>query len=116
LGSLCTSNSTQGVIQLRAKCRRFGDCCWFCSCCWCFHVVDVSKEASRASRFSALKASWFSASGAMCRPTLHPSSSAKAPEPPSTPPRMKEAKSPLRLRQRSSQWSRSATERGRKPI
>ena len=68
LGSLCTSNSTQGVIQLRAKCRRFGDCCWFCSC-WCYHVVDdVSKEASRASRFSALKASWFSASGARCRP------------------------------------------------
>jgi hypothetical protein len=27
LGALCTSNSTQGVIQLRAKCRRFGDCC-----------------------------------------------------------------------------------------
>ena len=68
LGSLCTSNSTQGVIQLRAKCRRFGDCCWFCSCCWCYHVVDVSKEASRASRFSALKASWCSASGARCRP------------------------------------------------
>ena len=51
-------------------CCRFGDCCWFCSCCWCYHVVDVSKEASRASRFSALKASWFSASGARCRPLV----------------------------------------------